>query len=89
LVENKNIEHQINHDMVFIEKINSKDIKKIENSLSEHYSLTKSRKAERILDNFENFTPKFIKVVPKEIFNLLESKGISIDDFDFVNPKLN
>ncbi|MBT89122.1 MAG: glutamate synthase large subunit [Spirochaetales bacterium] len=89
LVENKNIEHQINHDMVFIEKVNSKDIKKIENSLSEHYSLTKSRKAERILDNFKNFTSKFIKVVPKEIFNLLESKGISIDDFDFVNPKLN
>ena len=24
-----------------------------------------------------------------KVFKLLESKGIDIDDFDFVNPKLN
>ena len=75
--------------MVFIEKVNTKDIKKIENSLSKHHSLTRSKKAGRILDNFEDFKSKFIKIVPREIFNLLESKGISIDDFDFINPKLN
>ena len=89
LVENENINHQINHDMVLVEKVNTKDIAKIKFSLNEHYVLTKSKKAKLILDGFDDFVPRFIKIVPKELFKLLESKGINIDDFDFVNPKLN
>ena len=89
LVENENINHQINHDMVLVEKVNTKDIAKIKFSLNEHYVLTKSKKAKLILDGFDDFVPRFIKIVPKELFKLLESKGIDIDDFDFVNPKLN
>ena len=86
---NENINHQINHDMVLVEKVNTKDIAKIKFSLNEHYVLTKSKKAKLILDGFDDFVPRFIKIVPKELFKLLESKGIDIDDFDFVNPKLN
>ena len=35
-----------------------------------------------------SFEDRFIKIVPKEISRILESKGISIDDFDFINPNL-
>ena len=89
LDENKDINHQVNHEMVSIEKITRKDIEKIKFKLNEHYKLTKSNKAKKILDNFQVYEPRFLKIVPKEISKLLKSKGINIDDFDFVNPKLD
>ncbi len=89
LNENEDINHQINHEMVSLEEITAKDIEKIKSNLSNHIKLTHSDKAKKILENFKKFESKFIKVVPKEISKLLKSKGIDIDDFDFVNPKLN
>jgi hypothetical protein len=41
-----------------------------------------------LLRTFDEIKDRFIKIVPKEISRILESKGINIDDFDFINPNL-
>ena len=89
LNENEDINQLINHDMVLIEEISKKDKKKIKKILATHYKLTKSKRAEMLIQNFESISKDFIKIVPKEIHKLLEAKGMNIDDFDFVNPNLN
>jgi len=87
--QNKNINSQINPEMVFIDKISDKDKDKIKNILINHKDLTKSKKAEHLLNNFDKEINSFIRVIPKEIYKILESHGIKIDDFDFMRPKLN
>ena len=89
LNENEDINQLINHDMVLIEEISKKDKKKIKKILATHYKLTKSKRAEMLIQNFESISKDFIRIVPKEIHKLLEAKGMNIDDFDFVNPNLN
>ena len=42
-----------------------------------------------LLDSFDTIKNQFVKIVPKEISKLLESKGLNIDDFDFINPDLD
>ena len=71
------------------EEISKKDKKKIKKILATHYKLTKSKRAEMLIQNFESISKDFIRIVPKEIHKLLEAKGMNIDDFDFVNPNLN
>ena len=55
----------------------------------QHYDLTKSKKAKYILDNFDSEVSSFVRIIPKEIERILSLNGINIDDFDFLNPKLN
>lgn len=88
LNENQYIEEQVNQDMVSIEKVNSRDLLKINKILDDHTQFTKSKRGLMLLENFDEIKNNFVKIVPKEISKLLKSKGISIDDFDFVNPDL-
>ena len=42
-----------------------------QNLIENHHRYTNSPKAKRILDNFENYLPKFIKVMPTEYKRVL------------------
>ena len=88
LNENEDIYEQVNQDMVTIEKVNLKDLLKIKEILTKHLGATSSKKASMLLESFDTIKNQFIKIVPKEISKLLESKGLNIDDFDFINPDL-
>ena len=87
--QNKNIVEQVNDEMVYIDKISKKDESKIKNTLEKHFDLTKSKKAKYILDNFNSEVNSFVRIIPKEIERILSLNGINIDDFDFLNPKLD
>ena len=88
LDENEDIFEQVNQDMVMIEKINLKDLVKIKEILTKHLEATDSKRALMLLDSFDAIKNQFVKIIPKEISKLLESKGLNIDDFDFINPDL-
>ena len=87
--ENQNLDEQINPEMVFIDEISDKDKIKIRNIVELHYDLTRSLKAKEILENFDVEIKSFVRIIPKEINRILDLNGINIDDFDFLNPKLN
>ena len=89
LDENEDIFEQVNQDMVTIEKINLKDLVKIKEILTKHLEATDSKRALMLLDSFDTIKNQFVKIIPKEISKLLESKGLNIDDFDFINPDLD
>ncbi|NSW74689.1 glutamate synthase large subunit [bacterium] len=89
LNENENISEQVNHDMVSIEEVNDKDLNKIKETLNRHVETTNSARGTLLLKDFDKISSQFVKIIPKEISKLLASKGISIDDFDFINPDLN
>ena len=89
LNENENISEQINHDMVSIEEVNGKDLNKIKEILNRNVESTNSARGMLLLKDFDKISSQFVKIIPKEISKLLASKGISIDDFDFINPDLN
>ena len=87
--ENQNLDEQINPEMVFIDEISDRDKIKIRNIVELHYDLTRSLKAKEILENFDVEIKSFVRIIPKEINRILDLNGINIDDFDFLNPKLN
>ena len=55
----------------------------MKNLIENHHRYTNSPKAKRILDNFENYLPKFIKVMPTEykrvLMDMYSSKETSKD----------
>ena len=75
--------------MVSIEQVNDKDLNKIKEILNRHVKITNSARGMLLLKDFDKISSQFVKIIPKEILKLLASKGISIDDFDFINPDLN
>jgi glutamate synthase domain-containing protein 2/glutamate synthase domain-containing protein 1/glutamate synthase domain-containing protein 3 len=55
-----------NLDMVELEEPNETDLGTIKSLLSNHYHYTQSPVAKKIIDNFENESKRFIKVMPIE-----------------------
>ena len=48
------------------------DEERLKNLISRHLNFTKSDVARKILDNWEDFRPKFLKVMPTEYRRALE-----------------
>ena len=83
LDEDNNFKDLYNSEMIELEKINNSDEKiftdnllihdkeRLKNLIENHHRYTNSPKAKRILDNFENYLPKFIKVMPTEYKRVL------------------
>ena len=55
------------------------DKERLENLIKNHYRYTNSPKAKRILDNFESYLPKFIKVMPTEYKRVLIEMHSNLD----------
>ncbi|MEC8498303.1 MAG: glutamate synthase large subunit [Pseudomonadota bacterium] len=95
LDEDNNFKDLYNSEMIELEKISNSDEKvftdnllihdkeRLKNLIENHHRYTNSQKAKRILDNFENYLPKFIKVMPTEykrvLMDMYSSKETSKD----------
>jgi glutamate synthase (NADPH/NADH) large chain len=60
--------------MVELDPLSSDDEDQIISLLRKHISLTKSRLAQRLLDNWKETSSKFIKVFPIEYKKVLQNK---------------
>ncbi len=84
LDENNHLYRNLNKAMVSIEKVENKyDIQELKDMICEHVKVTGSVRGQRILDDFENYLPKFKKIIPNDYKRMLalsarlEEKGMS------------
>ena len=70
-------------EKIFTDNLLIHDKERLKNLIENHHRYTNSPKAKRILDNFENYLPKFIKVMPTEykrvLMDMYSSKETSKD----------
>ena len=65
LDENNHLYRNLNKDMISIEKVENKyDIQELREMIREHVEATGSQRGKKILDNFEEYLPKFKKIIP-------------------------
>lgn len=75
-----------NNEMADIEPLDAEDIDKIRKAIEKHVHYTKSQKGQKVLANWEELLPKFVKVMPrdyKRVLNCLKKafeSGLSGDD---------
>ena len=75
-----------NNEMCDIEPLDAEDIDKIRKAIEKHVEYTKSQKGQKVLANWEELLPKFVKVMPrdyKRVLNCLKKafeSGLSGDD---------
>lgn len=63
-----------NTEMADIEVLdNENDINELKEMISNHFKYTGSENAKRILDNWENMLPKFVKVMPRDYKRMLHA----------------
>ena len=84
LDEENELYKNLNKAMIHIEKVEEKyDIQELREMIEKHVQETGSEKGQRILDNFEEYLPRFKKIIPvdyKKMITLstkLEEKGMS------------
>lgn len=66
-------EHRCNHELVDLEDmVDPRDVEQLRNMLETHQRLTRSAVATKILDDWEEFLPKFVKVMPRDYKLALE-----------------
>jgi glutamate synthase (ferredoxin) len=67
LDENKTFESRCNGEGLNIDPVtNAEDIKQLKELIENHYNASLSPLAQRILEQWENYLPKFLKVLPEE-----------------------
>ncbi len=86
--ENDDFEKNLNKDMVQIQNLKKRDIKVVKRMVENHYRYTDSKKAEKILDNWD--PDKFVKVMPnayKEVVEKHLKQGEDIRDSPPPSPQ--
>jgi glutamate synthase domain-containing protein 2/glutamate synthase domain-containing protein 3 len=73
LDKDNDFKEKCNLEMVELEKLNSIDKETIHNMLHNHYKHTKSQKAKDIIENFNSYLKKIIKVMPLEYKRILDT----------------
>ena len=78
---------RVNGQMVGIEKLEEpKEIATVRAMIQKHLDYTKSVRAKKILENWANFVPKFVKVMPKDYKRMLacidraQAQGLTGDE---------
>ena len=86
LDEDNDVYKKLNRSMVSLEKMErNTDVMELKSLIEEHVRVTGSPKGKRILDHFEDYLPKFKKIMPhdyKRMMDLVmkyEQKGLSGD----------
>ncbi len=84
LDEDSDLYLKVNKDMVNIAKVASKyDVLELKSMIEEHVSYTNSARGKEILNNFQEFLPKFKKIIPRDYERMMtailqmEEKGLS------------
>ncbi|MDE7319930.1 MAG: glutamate synthase large subunit [Lachnospiraceae bacterium] len=86
LDEDSHLYRNLNKDMILIEKVENKyDIQELKDMIQEHVDATGSERGAWILEHFDEYLPKFKKIIPcdyKKMIALssrLEEKGMSTE----------
>ena len=86
LDENSHLYRNLDKDMISIEKVENKyDIKERKELLEEHVEATGSERGALILEHFQEYLPKFKKIIPNDYKKMialsakLEEKGMSTE----------
>ena len=86
LDENSHLYRNLNKDMISIEKVENKyDIKELKELIEEHVEATGSERGALILEHFQEYLPKFKKIIPNDFKKMialsakLEEKGMSTE----------
>ncbi|MCR5651969.1 MAG: glutamate synthase large subunit [Lachnospiraceae bacterium] len=75
LDEDNSLYKNLNKELVLMENVEKEaDIDVIKKLLENHKKYTGSKAAERILDDFESFIPKFKKIIPEEYKKIIENR---------------
>ena len=84
LDEDNSLYKNLNKDMISIEKMESKmDIHELKSLIEEHVENTGSQKGKEVLEDFQNYLPKFKKIIPNDYKRMitlslkLEEQGMS------------
>ena len=84
LDENNDLYMKTNKELVSTEELSNKyDVQELKKMLEEHVKYTNSVRGKEILENFEEYLPKFKKIIPydyKKILNAIakmEEKGLN------------
>ena len=87
LDENNDLYMRVNKEMISINEVTEKgDVSELKNMISEHVSATGSQKGKKILENFEEYLPKFKKIIPHDYekmqksITFLEERGLSLEE---------
>jgi glutamate synthase (NADPH/NADH) large chain len=73
-----NFDYFCNKGMVELSTVGDKDdLTELQQLIHNHYLYTRSELAEKILVNWEEYLPRFIKVIPLEYKKVLEEQKIS------------
>ncbi len=74
LDENFDLYKKVNKSLVSTEELSNKyDVLELKGMLEEHVKCTGSEKGKLILDNFEEYLPKFKKIIPHDYKKMLEA----------------
>ena len=86
LDEDRDLYTKLNKEMVLFSEVTEKyDILELKGLIEEHVAATGSAKGRQILDNFEEYLPKFKKIIPHDYKNMMsaiasmEEKGMSAE----------
>ena len=86
LDENRDLYTKLNKEMVLFSEVKEKyDIIELKGLIEEHVKATGSEKGKLILDNFDEYLPKFKKIIPHDYKNMMaaiasyEEKGLTSD----------
>ncbi|MDQ3892605.1 MAG: glutamate synthase subunit alpha, partial [Actinomycetota bacterium] len=75
LDEEERLEKIYNPEMVDLEAVESEEnVSHLRRLIERHLELTGSMVAERVLENWEEMLPKFIKVMPKDLKRVLQER---------------
>jgi glutamate synthase (ferredoxin) len=87
LEDRDQFEINCNQDMVHLESlVEAEDIEAVKSMLKNHHEFTNSPVAEKILNDWDSYQSKFIKVMPKDYKRVLEAmkraeaEGTSVDE---------
>ncbi len=73
LDENNCLYRNLNKEMVLMEKIENKNDKEmLKSMLEKHLQYTGSLKAKNVLDNFDEYLPKFKKIIPEDYKRMMQ-----------------
>ena len=82
LDEHSDIYRKVNKELVAIEKLENKyDVEELKQMITDHVSYTNSVKGKEILDHFDEYLPKFKKIIPNDYKN---SEQAQIEAFNAI-----
>jgi glutamate synthase (ferredoxin) len=74
LNEHGDFERNCNLQMVALEKLEDpEEVALVREMIEKHHRYTQSQKASAVLENWEEYLPKFVKVMPRDYKRVLEA----------------